>query len=256
MTKKLIFLGTGTSQGVPVIGCNCLICNSINKKDKRLRSSVILQLGKTNILIDSGPDFRYQILKNKIKNIDAVLYTHEHRDHVAGIDDLRSFYYLNKEPINMYMSSKVLNALKKDYSYLFSSKEYFGKPKLEIEIIDKSKPFYVFNHGVMPIEVYHYKLPVLGYRFYNLAYITDANFISENELNKLKNLDVLIINCLQKKTHISHFNLEKVLEIIKILDPKKTYLTHIGHGLGLHEDVQNELPKNIFLAYDDLKIDF
>ena len=256
MTKKLIFLGSGTSQGVPVIGCNCLICNSINKKDKRLRSSVILQLGKNNILIDSGPDFRYQILKNKIKNIDAVLYTHEHRDHVAGIDDLRSFYYLNKEPINMYMSSKVLNALKKDYSYLFSDKEYFGKPKLEIEIIDKSKPFYVFNHEVIPIQVHHYKLPVLGFKFYNLAYITDANFISENELNKLKNLDVLIINCLQKKTHISHFNLEKVLEIIKILKPKKSYLTHIGHGLGLHEEVQSELPMNVFLAYDNLKIDF
>jgi len=256
MTKKLIFLGSGTSQGVPVIGCNCLICNSVNKKDKRLRSSVILQLGKTNILIDSGPDFRYQILKNKIKNIDAVLYTHEHRDHVAGIDDLRSFYYLNKEPINMYMSSKVLNALKKDYSYLFSDKEYFGKPKLEIEIIDKSKPFYVFNHEVIPIQVQHYKLPVLGFKFYNLAYITDANFISQNELNKLKNLDVLIINCLQKKTHISHFNLEKVLEIIKILKPKKSYLTHIGHGLGLHEEIQGELPLNVFLAYDNLKIDF
>ena len=256
MIKKLIFLGSGTSQGVPVIGCNCLVCNSINKKDKRLRSSVILQLGKTNILIDSGPDFRYQILKNKIKNIDAVLYTHEHRDHVAGIDDLRSFYYLNKEPINMYMSSKVLNALKKDYSYLFSDKEYFGKPKLEIEIIDKSKPFYVFNHEVTPIQVHHYKLPVLGFKFYNLAYITDANFISENELNKLKNLDVLIINCLQKKNHISHFNLEKVLEIIKILKPKKSYLTHIGHGLGLHEEVQVELPMNVFLAYDNLKIDF
>ena len=256
MKKKIIFLGTGTSQGVPVIGCSCVVCSSINKKDIRLRSSVLIQLSDKNILIDSGPDFRFQVLREGIKKIDAVFYTHEHRDHVAGIDDLRSFYYLNKQPICMYMSSRVFQSLKQDYSYLFSKKKYFGKPKLNINIIKKSNHFSVFNYKITPIEVMHYKLPVIGYRILNLAYITDANYISENELEKLYGLDILIINCLQIKSHISHFNLEQVLNLIGLLKPKSSYLTHISHNLGLHNEVQKKLPKNVHLAFDQLKISF
>ena len=256
MKKKLIFLGTGTSQGVPVIGCSCLVCSSINKKDKRLRSSVLIQLGDKNILIDSGPDFRFQMLREGIEKIDAVFYTHEHRDHVAGIDDLRSFYYLNKQPICMFMSSRVFLSLKQDYSYLFSEKKYFGKPKLNVKIIKKSNHFSVFNYKITPIEVMHYKLPVIGYRILNLAYITDANYISKNELKKLYGLDVLIINCLQIKSHISHFNLEQVLNLIDLLKPKSSYLTHISHNLGLHSEVQKKIPKNVYLAFDQPKINF
>jgi len=256
MKKKIIFLGTGTSQGVPVLGCSCLVCKSNNKKDTRLRSSVLIQLGEKNILIDSGPDFRYQILREDVTNIDAVFYTHEHRDHVAGLDDLRSFYYLNKEPISLYMTKQVHKALKKDYSYLFSKKEYFGKPKLNITTIDKSNHFHVFDNKVIPIEAMHYKLPVLGYRISNLAYLTDANYIHKNELEKLQGLDKLIINCLQKKPHISHFNLNQVLELINLLKPRVSYLTHISHNLGLHNQIQKELPKNVYLAFDQLKITF
>jgi len=256
MKKKLIFLGTGTSQGIPVIGCSCMICKSNNKKDSRLRSSVLIQLAEKNILIDSGPDFRHQILRQDVKNIDAILYTHEHRDHVAGVDDLRSFYYLTKQPISMFMTKKVNEALKKDYSYLFSKKEYFGKPKLNVTIIDKSNHFYVFDNKVIPIEAMHYKLPVLGYRIFDLAYLTDANYINENELEKLQGLDVLIVNCLQKNPHISHFNLDQVLELINFLKPKVSYLTHISHNLGLHNQIQKELPKNVYLAFDKLKITF
>jgi len=256
MKKKLIFLGTGTSQGVPVLGCSCLVCKSNNKKDTRLRSSVLIQLGKKNILIDSGPDFRYQILREDIANIDAVFYTHEHRDHVAGLDDLRAFYYLNKEPISLYMTKQVHKVLKQDYSYLFSKKEYFGKPKLNIKTIDKSSHFHVFDNKVIPIEAMHYKLPVLGYRISDLAYLTDANYIHKNELKKLQGLDKLIINCLQKKPHISHFNLDQVLELINFLKPKVSYLTHISHNLGLHNQIQKELPENVYLAFDQLKITF
>lgn len=256
MKNNLIFLGTGTSQGVPVIGCSCLVCKSKNNKDKRLRSSVLIQYEKKNILIDSGPDFRYQILREDINNIDAVFYTHEHRDHVAGLDDLRSFYYLNKKPISMYMTKRVNDALKQDYSYFFSEKEYFGKPKLNITIIDKSNHFNLFNNQITPIEAMHYKLPVLGYRILDLAYLTDANYINERELEKLQNLDTLIINCLQKSPHISHFNLDQVLELIDFLKPKVSYLTHISHNLGLHDQIQKELPNNVYLAFDQLKINF
>ncbi len=256
MTNNLIFLGTGTSQGVPVIGCSCVICKSKDKKDSRLRSSVLIELKGKKILIDSGPDFRQQILRESVINIDAVFFTHEHRDHVAGIDDLRSFYYLNKQPIPMYMSKQVHKALKKDYSYLFSEKEYFGKPKLDITIIDKSNPFSIFKQKIIPIEVMHYKLSVLGYRILDLAYLTDANYIHKDELEKLQDLDILIINCLQRKSHISHFNLEQVLELINFLKPKVSYLTHVSHNLGLHKKIQEELPENVFLAWDQLKIKF
>jgi phosphoribosyl 1,2-cyclic phosphate phosphodiesterase len=256
MKRNLIFLGTGTSQGVPVIGCSCPVCKSKNIKDNRLRSSVLLQLNKKKILIDSGPDFRLQCLRAGIDKLDAIFYTHEHRDHVAGVDELRTFYYKNKNPIPIYLTKRVFNALKQDYSYLFSEKDYFGKPKFDINIIEKSNNFSVFNINITPIEVMHYKLPVIGFRVFNLAYITDANSINKKEMEKLLNLDFLIINCLQIKPHISHFNLDQALELIEFLKPKCSYLTHISHNLGLHNKVQQKLPNNVFLAHDQLKINF
>ena len=255
MNKTLTFLGTGTSQGVPVISCNCHVCNSSNKLDYRLRSSVLINLGDKNILIDSGPDLRLQMLREKITQIDSVLYTHEHRDHVAGIDDLRSVYFSNRNPIPLYMNNRVKEAFTKDYSYLFSDNEYFGKPKFSINLIENKK-FQLFDFTIQPIEVMHYKLPVLGYIIFDLAYITDANFISDLEKEKLKGIRTLIINCLQIEKHISHFNLEGCLDLIQSIRPKKAYLTHISHNLGLHESIQKKLPKNIYLAYDGLQIKF
>ena len=256
MNNNLIFLGTGTSQGVPVMGCSCSVCKSKDLKNSRLRSSVLIQLRDKNILIDSGPDFRTQMLREHINHIDSVLFTHEHRDHVAGIDDLRSFYFLNKKAIPMYMSKRVERAIKKNYSYMFGSKQYFGKPKFDIVSIDKKKQFPLFKSNIIPIEVMHHKLPVLGYRIYDLAYITDANYIKKEEIKKLQNLNILIINCLQKEPHISHFNLKQVLELIYFLKPKVSYLTHISHNLGLHKEVEKELPNNVYLAFDKLQIKF
>ena len=255
MKKTLTFLGTGTSQGVPVISCDCIVCKSTNKTDSRLRSSVLINIGDKNILIDSGPDLRLQMLREKINKIDAVLYTHEHRDHVSGIDDLRSVYFSIRKEIPLYMSGRVKDALNKDYSYLFSNKDYFGKPKFEVNVIE-NKNFKIFDFTVKPIEVLHYKLPVFGYIFFDLAYITDANYISESEKKKLKGISTLIINCLQVEKHISHFNLEECLDLIKYIKPKKAYLTHISHNLGLHEVVQKKMPKNVYLAFDGLKLDF
>ena len=255
MKKTLIFLGTGTSQGIPVISCNCMVCQSSNKLDCRLRSSVLINLEKKNILIDSGPDLRIQMLRENINQIDSVLYTHEHRDHVAGIDDLRSVFFSNLQPIPLYMSIRVKEALRKDYSYLFSKKEYFGKPKFIINTIE-NKNFEIFNIPIKPVEALHYKLPVFGYIIYDLAYITDANYISDLEKKKLNGVNTLIVNCLQIDKHISHFNLEESLDLIESIQPKKAYLTHVSHNLGLHEVIQKKLPKNVYLAFDGLKIDF
>ena len=255
MKNTLTFLGTGTSQGVPVISCSCDVCNSKEKLDKRFRSSVLINLAKKNILIDSGPDLRLQLLREKVDKIDSVLFTHEHRDHVAGIDDLRSLYYSNKNEIPLYMTNQVHDALKRDYSYLFSDLSYFGKPKFSVNIIE-NKEFRLFGNKIQPIQVMHYKLPVLGYKILDLVYITDANYISEIEQEKIKGIKTLIINCLQIEQHISHFNLKECLDLISFVKPKKAYLTHISHNLGLHNVIQAKLPKNVFLAYDGLKINF
>ena len=225
------------------------------KLDKRFRSSVLIKLAKKNILIDSGPDLRLQLIREKVDKIDSVLFTHEHRDHVAGIDDLRSLYYSNKNEIPLYMTNQVHDALKRDYSYLFSDLSYFGKPKFSVNIIE-NKEFSLFGNKIQPIQVMHYKLPVFGYKILDLVYITDANYISEIEQEKIKGIKTLIINCLQIEQHISHFNLKECLDLISYVKPQKVYLTHISHNLGLHNLVQSKLPKNVFLAYDGLKINF
>ncbi len=247
---KITFLGTGTSQGVPVIGCKCDVCTSYNKKDKRLRSSVLIEnLGK-KILIDSGPDLRQQSLKNNITKIDFVLYTHANRDHVSGIDELRSFNFIQKEKIRGYGNSELVNQLKKDYSYIFENQKYPGLPKIDLKIIEKK--FNYLGIDINPIEVYHNKLRILGYRINDFTYITDAKTISDKELKKIDGSKVLVINCLQINRHISHLNLEEALRIVEKVNIEKVFFTHISHNLGLHEKINEKLPTNIELAYDNL----
>lgn len=253
---KLKFLGTGTSQGIPVIGSHDPVCLSENPKDKRLRSSALITTdsGK-KILIDCGPDFRQQMLVNKEENIHAVLITHEHNDHVIGLDDLRPLIFKNNSKMPVYCMERVALEISKRFPYAFSEEKYPGAPSFEMKIIRDE--FQLFDTCIIPVEVMHGKIPILGYKFGKLAYITDANAISEPEKEKLKNLDFLILNCLRKsEPHASHFILPEILELVKELNPKKTFLTHISHHLGFHDEVEAELPENIHLAYDGLEIGF
>ncbi len=252
---KFTFLGTGTSQGIPVIACGCKVCMSDNPKDKRLRTSGMFEIDGRVLVIDTGPDFRQQMLQNNVKTIDAVIYTHEHKDHIAGMDDVRPFNYIQKKNIEIYATERVKEALHKDFHYAFDPKyQYPGIPLVNINLIS-NQTFDCQGIEVIPIEVLHYKLPVLGFRIKNFTYITDANYISEKEKEKIKGSKVLVVNALRHQTHISHFNLEEALELIAELKPEKAYLTHISHHLGLHKDVQEMLPENVYLAYDGLSID-
>jgi len=253
MQIKANFLGTGTSQGVPVIGCTCIVCQSKNVKDQRLRSSLFVSINNYNILIDIGPDFREQILKLNKSSIDAILFTHQHRDHTAGLDDLRPLYYMHKKPIELYAENTVFKALQHDFNYLFLGTNYPGKPKFHLNTIT-TDDFKIANINITPIRVMHHKLPILGYRIGDLSYITDANYISDNEKQKLMGSEILIINSLQQEKHISHFNLKESLSLISEIQPKKAYLTHISHGMGLYDEIRKELPKNVMLAYDTLDI--
>lgn len=248
---KLTFLGTGTSQGIPVISCDCEVCHSLDFHDQRLRSSVIVEQNGTNILIDTGPDFRQQMLTNRIKSLDAVLYTHEHKDHTAGLDDIRSFNFKQKIDMPLYGRPSVLDQLKRDYAYMFAESKYPGVASVILNEIE-NKPFTIGEIEIQPIEVMHHKLPVYGYRFGDMAYITDAKTVSAPEREKLKGLDVLVINALQKKPHISHLTLDEAIEFIADIQPKRAFITHLSHYMGLHRDVQNELPENVYLAYDGL----
>lgn len=252
---EITITGSGTSQGVPVIGCNCNVCTSSNPKDSRLRSSIHIFYKKKSIVIDTGPDFRQQMLNSKINNLDAILYTHEHKDHVAGLDDVRPFNFIQKKPIEIFCNDRVFQALKREFHYIFDPKfQYPGIPKINRNKILKTK-FKIDKYiEIEPIEVMHYKLPVLGFRIEKFAYITDAKTIEEDEKEKLKGLDLLIVNALRLKEHLSHFNLEEALNLIEELHPKKAILTHISHYMGLHEEIQKKLPDHISLGYDNQKI--
>lgn len=254
---KLKFLGTGTSQGIPVIGSTHPVCLSTNPKDKRLRSSVMItdDEGK-KILIDCGPDFRQQMLTNQESNVDALLITHEHNDHVIGLDDLRPIIFQKRKDISIYCLPRVGKEIKDRFPYAFTEDKYPGAPSFEITEIE-NKPFIIENTEITPIQVIHYKLPILGYKFKNLAYITDASFISEEEQEKLKNLDVLIINCLRKdEPHVAHYILPEILELVEKLQPKTTYLTHISNRFGFHDEIEAMTPANIHPAHDGLEIEF
>lgn len=250
---KITFLGTGTSQGIPVIGSTHPVCLSSDFKDKRLRVSILVEWENYTFLVDCGPDFRQQMLRANPERIDAILFTHEHADHTAGLDDIRPFFFKQGD-INIYAHQRVLRQLTQRFEYIFTSEiKYPGVPNL-LQNEVKNKPFTINGLEILPVEGLHYKLPVFGYRFVSFAYLTDMKTISDTEKQKLKNLEVLVINALREEEHISHFNLEQALAIILELKPMRAYLTHISHHLGFHEAVQQKLPENVFLAYDGLEI--
>ena len=250
---KITFLGTGTSQGIPLIACGCEVCTSSNPKDNRLRVSVMIEVDGKNIVIDSGPDFRQQMLRENVKTLEAVVFTHEHKDHVAGLDDVRAFNYFSGKHMDVYANEQVQVALKREFHYVFSGDNYPGIPRINVHTIDTA-PFDVSGVKFIPIQVLHYQLPVLGFRVNDFTYITDANFISDEEIEKIKGTKVLVLNALRRAKHISHFTLEEALELVKKINPKKAYFTHISHQLGLHDEVSKELPGNVELAYDGLQV--
>jgi len=250
---KVIFLGTGTSQGIPVIACPCEVCASVDLHDKRLRCSALVQVDGKNILIDSGPDFRQQMLRAGITRLDAILFTHGHKDHTAGLDDVRAYNYVMQRPMDIYAEEQVQEVLRREFDYIFAEEKYPGVPELNMHTIDES-PFAIDQITVTPIRAMHMKLPVLGFRIGQFAYLTDVNSISETEKNKLRELDCFVINGLRQKPHISHFTLNEALTLIDDLKPKQAYITHISHQMGFHRQVQKTLPPRVFLAYDGLEV--
>jgi len=251
---KVKFLGTGTSQGVPVIACTCKVCLSANKKDKRLRTSALLSFDRKHIVIDAGPDFRQQMLRAQIEDIEAVLITHEHNDHIIGLDDVRPFNFKHEKNIPIYSNQRVLTELEDRFPYIFHKEPYPGAPRLDLNLINKDETFHVSDIPIQPVEVMHGKLSVLGFRIHDFCYITDAKTITTSEKKKLKNLDVLILNALHHEEHHSHLNLSGALALINEVKPHRAYLTHISHRMGLHNEIQKQLPDNVFLAYDGLEI--
>jgi phosphoribosyl 1,2-cyclic phosphate phosphodiesterase len=250
---KITFLGTGTSQGVPVIACNCEVCTSADHRDKRLRTSVLIGAEEKVVVIDSGPDFRYQMLRAKVQHLDAIVFTHEHKDHTAGLDDIRAFNYKQQGPVDVYANLRVQEALKREFFYIFDRFKYPGIPQLTLHTIS-NEPFNIGKLRFIPIEVMHYKLPVLGFRINDFTYITDAKTVSETEKEKIKGSKILVINALQKQEHISHFTFDEAIAFAESIGAEKTYLTHISHRLGKHADVSSILPPNVELAYDGLQI--
>jgi len=251
---RVTILGSGTSQGVPVITCECRVCQSTNSKDKRLRTSAMVEWKNKVIVIDAGPDFRQQMLTNHVKKLDAILLTHLHKDHIAGLDDVRAFNFKQKKPMDIFADALTIQQVKNEFPYVFDGTDYPGIPQMNMHLIDDN-PFVLDDIEIIPIPVLHYKLPVYGFRIDNFAYITDASYIPESSMQLLQNLEVLIINALRYEKHYSHFNVAEALEIVEKLKPKRAYFTHISHNLGLHEEVEASLPHHVFLAYDTLKIE-
>jgi phosphoribosyl 1,2-cyclic phosphate phosphodiesterase len=251
---KITFLGTGTSTGVPVVACNCNVCTSDGPRDKRYRTSVMLSHGSSNIIIDCGPDFRIQMLKHKVEDIDAVLFTHAHRDHIAGLDDIRAFNYILHKSIDIYGTQLTLDAIKLQFPYIFAPGRYFGAPQLNLHPITEA-PFSINNFRFTPVQVMHQDMKVFGYRIGDFTYITDANYISPAELDKIRGSKVVVINALRNSRHVSHFSLDEALEILQDLKPDIAYLTHISHFLGKFDAVSAKLPDWVHLAYDSLQIE-
>jgi phosphoribosyl 1,2-cyclic phosphate phosphodiesterase len=250
----ITFLGTGTSQGVPVIACNCEVCTSPDPRDKRLRSSIMIEAEGKVIVIDSGPDFRYQMLRAKVKHLDAIVFTHEHKDHIAGMDDIRAFNYRQEAAIDVYATERVEQALRREFAYIFAEMKYPGIPDIALHTITL-RPFSVHGINFIPIEVMHYKLPILGFRIGEFTYITDAKTISEQEKKKIRGTKTLVINALQIEKHISHFTFTEAIAFAKEIGAERTYFTHISHRLGRHASILGLLPKHITLAYDGLVLE-
>lgn len=249
----ITFLGTGTSSGVPMIGCTCPVCSSPDPRDRRLRTSILVESGQTTIVVDTTPDFRYQMLREKVTKLDAVLFTHPHKDHIAGLDDVRAYNFFSKKAMPLYSNSLTEEAIKREFSYAFSDKKYPGIPELELNTISL-EPFMIGDIPVIPIMVWHLRMPVWGYRFGNFTYITDANRIDEEERKKLKGSSHLVLNALRHEPHISHFTLEEAIAESQIADVTHTYFTHISHQLGSYAEVEKTLPAGIHLAWDGLKL--
>jgi len=250
---KVTFLGTGTSIGVPVITCDCPVCISNDPRDKRMRTSAMIEVNGLTFVIDCGPDFRIQMLRENVTNLDAVIFTHEHRDHIAGLDDVRAFNYVLNKRIDIYGTPQVMDAIRTEFPYIFSETRYFGAPQLTIHEID-DQPFQIQGIEFLPILVMHEKLPVTGFRVGDFTYITDASYISDTEMEKIKGSRVIVLNALRNSKHVSHFSVGEAVDILKRLDPEAAFLTHLSHFVGLHEEVNQKLPPNIQLAYDGLTI--
>ena len=249
----ITFLGTGTSTGVPVVACNCAVCSSDDPKDKRMRTSALVEIGSKTIVIDCGPDFRQQMLNNHVNDIDAILFTHAHRDHIAGLDDIRGFNYILNKRIDVFATRETFTSLNEQFPYVFNNTRYFGAPRINEHLIGH-QPFEMYGIPVTPIRVWHSKMEVLGFRIKDFTYITDASEIPAEEIEKIKGTKVLVINALRKSHHVSHFSLDEAMEIVNKINPAQAYLTHMSHFIGKHRDVEKELPKNIHLAYDNMKI--
>jgi len=253
---KITFLGTGTSQGIPFIGCPCPVCTSANRKDNRLRSAIWIQTPDASIVIDSGPDFRYQMLRAKVYKLDAIIFTHGHKDHIAGLDDVRAYNFFEQKPIDVYATEETQQALKREYAYIFSSITYPGLPQIDLHTINAKDSFTIKGITITPIKVLHYKMEVLGFRIGDFTYITDANYIAPKEMEKIYGSKALVLNALRHEKHISHYTLSEAIEVAKTAKVADTYFTHISHQLGLHDVVDSGLPEGMHLAYDGLELDF
>lgn len=252
---KITFLGTGTSQGVPVIGCDCNVCTSTDKRDKRLRSSIWVETPEASIVIDSGPDFRCQMLRANVRRLDALLFTHGHKDHIAGMDDVRAYNFFQQKAMDVYATEETQTSLRREFSYIFTEHDYPGIPQVKLHTIRPDRPFAINGLEIVPIRVLHYRLEVLGFRIGDFTYITDANFIAPEELSKAKGSKVFVLNALRREPHISHFTLNEAVAVAREVGAEQTYFTHISHQLGLHEELNEELPAGIQLAYDQLSFD-
>ncbi len=250
---KITFLGTGTSTGVPMIACDCEVCTSTDPKDKRLRSSILVQSSTTTFVVDTTPDFRYQMLRENVKKLDAVLFTHPHKDHIAGLDDVKAFSFFSGKAMEVYANLLTEEALKREFIYVFADKKYPGIPEINLNTIDLT-PFNIGDIPVIPILVWHLKMPVLAYRFGDFTYITDANNIDAVEKEKIKGSKVMVVNALRHKQHLSHYSLPEAIDLVHELQVPKAYFTHISHQLGLYDQICHELPTGIQLSYDGLQL--